>query len=321
MADIPLSQDQSTGLPQATPKASESAREQRLLLQSAIATLLLSLAGIAVGLSTGAKSIVFDGMYSLVDAGMTMVAFFVARLIARGADRRFQFGYWHIEPILGFVNGSVLLFACLYAFVDGVGAMMMGGRAVNFGWGIVYAGVSAAVCAGMFAYVRRRGRDLASTLLDLDSRAWLFGGLLSVGICLSFGIAALLEGSDAERFVAYFDPAILILLTLGMAPIPVKTILEAGREILQVAPADLDTHVGTIASGVAARHGFIAHQSYVTRVGRAQFIEIGFVSPTASTAMTFGELDTIRQEIADAMGGLRPGYWLTVDFTADRRWI
>ena len=26
-------------------------------------------------------------------------------------------------------------------------------------------------------------------------------------------------------------------------------------------------------------------------------------------------------EIAAAMGGASPGYWLTVDFTADKRWI
>lgn len=307
---------------QAAVEALEPGRlEQRLLLRSAVATLLLALAGIAIGLSTGAKSIVFDGMYSLVDAGMTTVAFFAARLIARGADRRFQFGYWHIEPILGFVNGSVLLFACVYAFVDGVSATLMGGREVNFGSGIIYAGVSAVVCAGMFVHMRRRGRDLGSTLLSLDSRAWMFGGLLSAGICLSFGAATLLQGTHAERFVAYFDPAVLILLALCMAPMPLKSILEAGREILQIAPADLDADVSTIAAGVAARHGFVGHRSYVTRVGRAQFIEIGFVSPTASTATTFGELDSIRQEIAEAMGGLRPGHWLTVDFTADRVWI
>ena len=59
----------------------------------------------------------------------------------------------------------------------------------------------------------------------------------------------------------------------------------------------------------------------MTQVGRAGFIEIGFVGVAASTTMTLGEQDAIRQEFADAMGGLRPGYWLTIDFTADRRWL
>jgi len=261
------------------------------------------------------------GSYSLADAGLTLVAFYAARLIARGADRRFQYGYWHIEPMLGFVNGSVLLLACIYALIDGVDTVLMGGREVSFGPGIVYAAASAAICAAMHLYVRRRSRGLGSSLLQLDARAWLFSGLLNAGLSLAFLVAVVLEGTRAEPLAMYFDPAILILLAIGMAPLPARTLLGAGREILQIAPADLDARVSAIASEVAARHGFVAHQSYVTRVGRAQFIEIGFVGASTSTAVTLGELDAIRKEVADAMGGLNPGYWLTIQFTADRQWI
>jgi len=296
-------------------------QEQHLLLLSATGTLALALVGIAVGLLSGAKAIVFDGVYSLADAGLTMIAFFAARLIARGADRRFQYGYWHIEPMLGFVNGSVLMLACVYALVDGADAMLMGGRQVTFGPGIAYAVASAAICLGIYLYVRRKGRGLGSSLLKLDARAWLFSGLLNTGLGIAFIIALLLDGTSAEHLAMYFDPAILILLALGMAPLPIRSLLASGREILQIAPPDLDAHVSKIASEVAARHGFIEHRSYVSRVGRVQFVEIGFVGASASTAMTLGALDSIRQEVADAMGGLRPGYWLTIDFTADPQWI
>lgn len=296
-------------------------QEQRLLLLSAAGTLALAIIGIAIGLLTGAKSIVFDGVYSLADAGLTLAAFFAARLIARGADRRFQYGYWHIEPMLGFVNGSVLLLACAYALADGSDAILRGGREVNFGPGIAYAGVSAIIGLSIHLFLRRRSRGLGSLLLELDARAWLFSGLLNAGLGIAFLVAILLNGTRAEQLAMYFDPAILILLALVMAPLPIRSLLAAGREILQIAPADLDAQVSRIASEVATRHGFIEHRSYVTRVGRAQFVEIGFVGASASTAMPLGAFDSIRQEVADAMGGLRPGYWLTIDFTADPRWI
>ena len=296
-------------------------KEQRLLLFSATGTLALSLVGIAIGLLSGAKSILFDGVYSLADAGLTLAAFFAARLIARGADRRFQFGYWHIEPMLGFVNGSVLLLACAYALIDGVDTVMMGGRNVSFGPGIGYAGASALIGFGMHIYIRRRARGLGSSLLNIDAAAWLFGALLNAGLSAAFVTAVVLEGTQAEKLSAYFDPAILILLAIFLAPLPLRALAAAGREILQIAPADLDAQVSSIAREVAARHGFVEHQSYVTQVGRAGFIEIGFVGVAASTTMTLGEQDAIRQEFADAMGGLRPGYWLTIDFTADRRWL
>ncbi len=134
-------------------------------------------------------------------------------------------------------------------------------------------------------------------------------------------MAGLLEGVGAGQFAVYVDPAILIVLSVCMAPFPAATIARAGREILQIAPPELDARVDSIARDVAARHGFVDHRSYVTKVGRAQFIEIGFVAPSAATVKTLGEFDAVRQEIADAMGGRRPGYWLTVDFTADPRWI
>lgn len=296
-------------------------QEQRLLLLSAAGTLALALIGIVVGLLSGAKSIVFDGVYSLADAGLTLAAFFAARLIARGADRRFQYGYWHIEPMLGFLNGSVLLLACAYALADGVDAVLMGGRDVSFGPGIAYAGASAIICLTIHLFVRRRSRGLGSSLLELDARAWLFSGLLNAGLGIAFVIAILLDGTRAEQLAMYFDPAILILLALGMAPLPARSLLASGREILQIAPSDLDAQVTKIASEVAARHGFVEHQSYVTRVGRVQFVEIGFVGASATTAITLGDLDAIRQEVAEAMGGLPPGYWLTIDFTADRQWI
>lgn len=296
-------------------------RERRLLLRSAAATLALSAAGVAVGLWSGAKSIVFDGMYGAVDAGMTLVAWSAARLVARGDDRRFQFGYWHLEPMLAFLNGAVLLFACVYASLDGVGALLAGGRPVGAGVGVAYAAAAAVLSFAMYGYVRRGGRGLGSTLLDLDARAWLLGGALSAGLCLSFAAAGLLEGAGAGRFAAYADPAILVVLSVCMAPFPAATAARAGREILQIAPPELDARVDGIAREAAARHGFVEHRSYVQKVGRARFVEIGFVAPSPATAKTLGELDAVRQEIADAMGGLRPGYWLTVDFTADRRWI
>jgi len=296
-------------------------REQRSLLLSAAVTLILAVAGVAAGLASGAKSIVFDGMYSMIDAGMTLGAFFVARLIASGGDRRFQYGYWHLEPMLGFINGSVLVFACVYAFVDALDTLLMGGRVIELGMGVAYAAASAIICIGFHIFVRLRSRGLNSTLLSLDARAWLFSGLLNAGILAAFALALALDGTEAEQAGRYVDPAILLLLALAMLPLPLRALVQAGREILQVAPRDLDARVRSVAAELAGRHGFVDFRSYVSRAGRAQFIEIGFVGPDRSTTTTFGQLDQIRAEISQALGGLDSGSWLTVHFTADRQWL
>ena len=223
--------------------------------------------------------------------------------------------------MLALLNGLVLSFACVYAFLDGLNGLLAGGRSVQFGLGAVYAGLSSALSFGMFAYVRSSARHLSSQMLDVDSRSWLMGGVLSAGLCLSFLIGRALIGSGAEWMTPYVDPMILVIVAICLAPFPALTLWRASQDILMIAPTQLDQQVRELAAEVAARYGFSNFSSHVVRSGRQQFIEIGFVAPSGQTTMSFEQLDTIRREIALAMGGLNPGYWLTVDFTADERWI
>jgi predicted Co/Zn/Cd cation transporter (cation efflux family) len=301
------------------PHASD--KEQRLLAISMATTILLALSSIGFGLWLGSKSVTFDGFYDLIDAAMTGLALLIVRLIARGDDRRFQYGYWHLEPMLALLNGLLLSFACIYALIDGLNGLLTGGRDVQFGLGAVFAGVSSALNFGMFAYVRRSARNLSSQMLDVDSRSWLMGGVLSAGLCLSFLVGGALISSGATRLAPYVDPMILVVVAVCLAPFPAITLWRAGHDILMIAPTELDQRTQELAARIAEQYGFSDFSSHVVRSGRQQFIEIGFVAPSGDTTMSFEQLDAIRHEIAVAMGGLNPGYWLTVDFTADERWI
>ena len=119
----------------------------------------------------------------------------------------------------------------------------------------------------------------------------------------------------------FVDPLVLLVAALGLLPFPIVTLWRAGQDILQIAPADLDEHVRQAAKAVAARHNFSDCTSHVARIGRQQFVQIGLVSASDSAMKSFQELDQIRQEISDALGRDGPGWWLTVDFTADKRWL
>ncbi|MBM6593382.1 cation diffusion facilitator family transporter [Microvirga pudoricolor] len=302
-------------------QTSQSIAEQKILKTSIVFTLLSSLASISLGLFISSKAIVFDGFYEIIDAGMTGVALLAARLIARGDDSRFQYGYWHLEPMLAGLNGLILTFACLYAFVDALNGLIVGGRQVQFQAGAIYSAASGVLSLGLFVYIRRKGRSLGSQLLDLDARAWFMGAVLSLGLCVSFMIGGALSGTEARVYAPYVDSIILLVVALGLLPFPLLTVWRCGKEILQIAPPELDRHVRAVAEAVAQRHGFSDFSSHVMRSGRQQFIEIGLVAPSGDVRRSFEELDAIRAEIADAMGGLSPGYWLTVDFTADKRWV
>lgn len=296
-------------------------QEQRLLAISIAVTVLTALAGVVFGLMIQSRTIIFDAIYTLTDSVMTLAALGVSRLIGRGDDRLFQYGYWHLEPLLTLINGMVLALACVYAVLDGVNGLLAGGRIVDFGPGALFTGVNGAICLVMAAYIHRRSRRIESDLLRTDARAWLLGGTISLGVCLSFLVCAVMVAADRNHLAPYVDPLILTVFAAFLLPLPLQTVWRSVREILQIAPPELDRAVREVAGRVAERHGFATFESHVLKVGRINFIEIGLVAPSGAMTRSFAELDAIRQEIADDLGEIGPGHWLTVDFTADPRWI
>ncbi len=297
-------------------------KEQRLLKISIIATLLLSLITIIFGFLSHASALAFDGFYSLIDAMMTYVALIIARLIMKGDNDRFQYGMWHLEPLLIFINGSVLAFTCMYAFLNAMTGLVAGGKVVNFEMGAIFEGISSILCLMIYFYLRHGTKKLNSDLLRVDAKAWLVSGVLSSALFISLILGQLLQSSEKYgHLAAYVDPVILAIASLIILPFPLITLWSASKEILEIAPEELSQKVNIIAESVARRHGFIDYEYHVSKTGRQQFIEIGLVASSRDTIKSFGDLDRIREEIAKGMGDLGPGYWLSVDFTADKRWI
>jgi cation diffusion facilitator family transporter len=294
--------------------------EQHMLRRSIALTAFVAAAGILLGLVSGSMSIVFDGLFSAIDMSMLLLALAVARLVTREADRTFQYGYWHIEPMALAFNGGMLTLLCLYAFVNAVKSILGGGQEVELGWAIAYSTVMAVLAFGMFFYERAVNRHVHSELLKLDTQSWLMTALISAALLVAFGFAWAIEGTALARLSPYVDPGILALLSLGLAVMPLSTVRSALREILMITPTDLDRRVREVMETTAARHGFAGFTSYVAKVGRGSFIEIHIVVPPAYEIGTVAALDSIREEIATALGLRWPEHWLTIDFTADERW-
>src|SRR5258706_5933535 len=148
--------------------------EQRLLRLSIGVTIVVALCGVLFGLLSGSLSIMFDGMFAAIDAAMSGLALFVSRLVSRESkNRHFQFGYWHIEPMVLAFNGGTLMLLCFYAFLNAVDSLLSGGRQLDFGLAIIYAVSVCVVCFGMYLYEVRANRRIRSDFLRLDSHSWL----------------------------------------------------------------------------------------------------------------------------------------------------
>jgi predicted Co/Zn/Cd cation transporter (cation efflux family) len=142
-----------------------------------------------------------------------------------------------------------------------------------------------------------------------------------VGLLVSFLAALLLKSQGYGEWAVYVDPLILILLALSMLAPALKILRPALRDVLGIAPDQLDDKVREVMDAAQARHGFEDYVSYVQKHGRARFIEIHVVLPADYPVDKVATLDGLREEISTGLGAPDKARWLTISFTGDRKWI
>ena len=225
--------------------------EQGILRLSIGVTVVVSLFGVVFGLLSGSLSIVFDGVFAAIDAAMSGLALFVSRLVSgQSENRRFQFGYWHIEPMVLAFNGGTLMLLCFYAFLNAVDSILAGGRQLDFDWAIAYAVTVCIVCFGMFFYEWRANRRIGSDFVRLDAQSWLMSAAITSALLVAFAIAWSLKGTRFGDLTPYADPIVLALLTLCLVFVPIRTVRKALQEILLITPPELDAHVRRVMDAV-----------------------------------------------------------------------
>jgi predicted Co/Zn/Cd cation transporter (cation efflux family) len=286
--------------------------EQRVLKQSIVATAIVGTSCVVFGLWAGSRSIMFDGVYSLLDVFLTLGSLVVSRLVTSAGSRRFQYGYWHLEPLVLTFNSAMLCLLCVYALINGIDGLLGEGHAMEFEAGIAWVVVVGAACLALYFYCNAQARKLHSELLKLDAKGWLVSGALNMALLIAFALGALAELTDYRNAGMYADSLVLVILALVMIPVPLSSCVRALREVLQIAPPDLDRRVRDVLDAVNAKHRFAGYRSFVARTGRIALVEVHFRVPLDLPIGTIRELDAVRSEIRAALH--EPHVWLTVNF-------
>ena len=297
--------------------ALRSELEASLLKLSIAATVVIAALGVFFGLISGSLAIIFDGLFSAVDAVITWLMLVVARLVAQESNQRFQYGYWHLEPLVVALKAGVLMTLVAFGFLGAVQSLMSGGYATELGPAILYAVMVVFICTATWFWMWRHNDRIGSSLVAIDMKAWAASGIITGALLIAFLAALAMQGTQFEHLIPYVDPAILALLSLLILPVPWNDARAAFQDIFGIVPADVDAHVHQVMDAFIERHGFAGYESYVTRTGRARFIEISVLAKPGMPPRTIEHFDGFRQEIGSAIGDAGPDRWLTIMFTAD----
>ncbi|MBF8658681.1 cation diffusion facilitator family transporter [Pseudomonas putida] len=312
-----------------TPGFFDITTEQGLLRTSIAVTLFIASIGIAFGLVSGSFSIVFDGVYSLVDASMSGLSLMVVRLITSHASslqmsrklrERFTMGFWHLEPMVLALNGILLSGVAIYALINAVSSLLEGGRHLEFGIAMVYAALTVTACVTIAVIEGKANRKLRSDFVAMDVKGWVMSASITAALLIAFCFGYAVQGTSLEWVSPYIDPAVLALVCLVIVPLPMSVVRQALADIFLVTPGDLKQHVDAVAQAFVERHGLQSYRAYVAKVGRSREIELYFIVPPQMAAKTIEQWDAWRNEIGEAIGGEGPNRWLTVVFTGDPEW-
>lgn len=297
--------------------------EQQALKVSLGAILAFAALGITFGLISGSYAIIFDGVFSLVDALMSVVSIAVSTLIVRSTTsglstrmrRRFTMGFWHFEPMVLAVNALLMMSIGAYALVQSVMALLSGGRDIEFGPAVIYAAIILLLTSVVGFLEHRANKKIGSALVAMDVKGWVMAGGITGALLVAFILGMIVQDTDLEWMMPYIDPAVLAVVSVALLPVPVSTLRKAIADLALVTPQDVQQEAEDSAERVLEAEGFTDYRAYVSQVGRAKQIELVFQVPVDLPPKPLEEWDRIRTDIQRQLGAEDPNHWITVLFT------
>jgi len=314
---------QAMGRGTAGSRAGDFARlEQRTLVLSLVAVVGVALLSLAWGVAIESDVVILNGVFSLVSLIGSVLYLTAARLVTRPADRRFQYGYAHVEPLASGANGLLVLVICIYAFINGVEGLRAGGDAVSPAGVVWFGAVSGVICVAVGTYEWGMARRTGSQLLRNDAREWLIDAAFSLVTLVGFAVVWWLDEPWRTWWASHADSALVALLALAFMPIPLGVLRQTLRELLHMADADreLAARVEAVLREVATEHDVASHTTHVAKVGRSSFIEVNIVAGPRFGLQTVAQQDDLRARIWQSLGLAPDRAWLSIIVTADPRW-
>ncbi len=161
--------------------AGKDRQVRRVILVEGGANLVVLLAKLAVGLSTGSLAILGEAVHSLTDLCNNLLAWFVIRLAGRPADREHPYGHRKFETLAVF--GLAILLAVLALEIALAAVRREDPEIVRTPWGLwVMLGVLG-VNVVMAVWQRMWARRLGSDILFADA-SHTFSDALTTGVVI-----------------------------------------------------------------------------------------------------------------------------------------
>ncbi|MDD7514270.1 MAG: cation transporter [Campylobacter lanienae] len=299
----------------------QSQKEQFVLKISLYCAVILAIFGITYGIYTGSKAIIFDGLVAFLSTILILLSVITSKFIYKEDDDIFQYGYMRFEPMVNLFKSLILLILCAYALINGIQEILDGGYEVKFDKAMLYSFFSMLLSIGIWLYTAYKAKILGSPLISVDSLEWFIDSVLYMGGFLVFGAVWLFDKESQTIWARYLDPALLVLLSMILAVMPLKVFIKNLADLVMVAPKDMDDKIDTLLQNISKKYNFSDYDTHVAKSGRFFMIEVNILMGESFKIQNIDEMDLIRDEIEQGLDIPSYKIWLSVSFTKNPKWL
>jgi predicted Co/Zn/Cd cation transporter (cation efflux family) len=214
----------------------EASLEKRALVVSIFGGAFMACLGVYFAIVAKSEAIMLDGVFSAIGFLMASLTLKVAGLVKRPDDEHFHYGYSHFAPLLNVLKALLMLVLCTLALLSAVDALFHGGRSMVMGSAVIYGSIATVGCLAIAFYMRKAKKLTNSALVEVDAQGWAIDTILSGAVLVAFVAGWAIQDTDLAVYLNYLDPAMVAILCLLSLPVPLKILIENGREVLLFAP-------------------------------------------------------------------------------------
>ena len=206
--------------------------ERRALRFSAISASLFAFTGLALGLTSGSITILFDSGYSLLSLVLASLSLFALKQARKPADDHYPFGRLTVEPLAVLLKGVVIAMVCIVSLVSALWSLLDGGRLVTLDLALMFGVVNVTGCLLTWWWLARYARVARSSLLAAELRQWQMDTWLSAAVMLGFALTWGLTQSPWASYARFADPVMVLIIAGYFLPMPIRMVKAALRELM-----------------------------------------------------------------------------------------
>lgn len=300
-------------------KKSQGFSEISLIKFVTVINLMFAVGGFYFAMISRSQSVLFDSIYSFTSSFFMLMSLYVVKLIKKGEDENYHFGYGSFEPLFIVIQTMFILTMNFVLAYFAVKTLLSGGAHIGIDSATIYTSISVVVCTFVYIILKSASKKHHSPVLSAEAKSWLNDTMLSIAVLIAFFGIIFLPETRFAFIVPYIDSGMTLVFILFLVPQFIRQLWENILELLTSAPSvDIQQKLDAVIAPFIEEYNLAGFNAYSTKRGRTLHVIAHVYLNKNKTVKT---IDKIRKEMIRAIRK----YWnyseIDIVFTYDTTWI